>query len=90
MPLPFVCSAHANEGAFLLMAESFPVGIFSSHPSANLYVVLLQGASSSAAASGPSSLEQPLLADRGAHAWARLRLADPVEAGRDLGSHFTK
>jgi hypothetical protein len=27
---------------------------------------------------------------RGAHAWARLRLADPVEGGRDLGTHFTK
>jgi hypothetical protein len=31
----------------------------------------------------------PLLA-RGLHAWARLRLADPVESGRDLGTHFTK
>ena len=34
--------------------------------------------------------ESNLLASRGAHAWSRLRLADPVEEGRDLGSHLTR
>jgi len=59
-----------------------------------MLLLLSQGASSSAdrgPSSSSSSDQQPwLLASRGAHAWARLRLADPVEAGRDLGSHFTK
>jgi len=49
--------------------------------------------STTAAAHGKGKGKSNSTADlkpRGAHAWARLRLADPVEAGHDLGSHLTR
>ena len=46
--------------------------------------------SSSAAAAGAGAAAAQLLVSRGAHAWSRVRLADPVEPGRDLGAHLTR
>ena len=40
--------------------------------------------------SGKSEAMKSPLKPRGTHAWPRLRLSDPVESGRDLGSHLTK